>query len=62
MTGSFGGYVPHTGGFFAVLGDAGLGILAQTPITDTAGQLYTLTYFRASKGTPKRSSARLGTG
>jgi hypothetical protein len=47
---SFLGYAPHTGNFFAALGDPGAGTLTQTPITDAAGQVYTLTYFLASEG------------
>jgi hypothetical protein len=46
-------YTPHSGNYFASLGTdtiGSTGFLDQSPITDVAGQLYTLTYFLASKG------------
>jgi hypothetical protein len=50
VTTAFAGYTPNSGAYFAALGDvSGTGSLAQS-ITDTTGQLYTLTYFLASKG------------
>jgi hypothetical protein len=49
------GYAPHSGNFFAALGDPGAGTLTQTSITDAAGQLYTLTYFLASRGDTETS-------
>jgi len=50
-TGASDGYHPHaSGNNFAALGDfSGSGALSQTVAT-SSGQLYTLTYFLASKG------------
>lgn len=48
-TGSY-GYVPHSGSYFAGLGDtSGQGSLSQV-LTTAAGQSYTLSYYLASKG------------
>jgi hypothetical protein len=44
------GYVANSGNHFALLGANEAGSVTQTPITDTAGQDYTLTYFLASMG------------
>jgi hypothetical protein len=55
MTG-FDGYAPNSGTYFAALGNVGsIGTVMQTPIIDTAGQNYTLTYFLASNGTSPAS-------
>jgi len=48
---AFAGYAPHSGSFFAALGDVtGRGSLVQSALATTVGQLYTLDYFLASKG------------
>jgi len=61
VTSAFGGYVPHSGDYFAALGASGLlGTVSQDPNT-TAGSTYTLDYFLASDGfTPNEFAVAWG--
>jgi hypothetical protein len=59
VTSGFAGYTPHSGSFFAALGNVGSqGIISQT-FSDTAGAQYDFSFFLASNGSPNTFSASI---
>jgi hypothetical protein len=58
----FDGYAPHTGDYFAALGDtSGTGSLSQV-LSTVAGETYTLSYYLASSGDQNTSFSTLWNG